>query len=179
VSRTADADAWLRQRIAAVADAAPTPASHSLVALACAAALRDSAAQLAIQAALAARAQGIGWADLDVTLLGAGLPAEGLLADGEAAFYYCATGAPWPPNSGHTDPLMVGWTCPACMQRITDTGPWSGPQGEGGHTPQCHRHNADMVWYATQGWNDDAADPDGGEDAYQQVDTVHATGERL
>jgi hypothetical protein len=171
-------ETWLRHRIAATADAAPTPGSHTLLALTSAASLRDTAAALAVQAALAARAAGIAWQELDGVLLGPGRPASGLLSDGEAAFYYCATGSPWPPAASHSEPLMVVWTCPVCLQRIADTGPWSGPAGEGGHTPGCGRHAADTAWYA-QCWDgaDDPADPDGG--GGRGVAEVRAAGERL
>lgn len=104
------------------------------------AALRDYAMQ--------ARGAGRSWDDVGAALGLASGPGAGDGPRGEQAYLLLVEGRPLPEDAPSWSRWLVArWTCAACGQRVTDTGPFEASplNTEDGHAGDCPRHAAETA----------------------------------
>jgi hypothetical protein len=125
------------------------PDAEAIAGIRAARQVEHAARQLGLEYVRKAREDGHSWHEIGAALeLGADAAQRGVSL-AEAAYDYAAD----EPSSTY-DPRSVPWTCPACLEVISDRGPDAGhpADAEPGHADSCTRLAATIAaWHASWG----------------------------
>lgn len=138
--------------------------------------VRDTAAGMVREYAIAARGEGACWATVGAALGLGELIARSGEDLGEAAFRFVTENRMPEPDTGvdggwSSWRSSVGWTCATCSGRVTDHGPFDGhpDDAEPGHTPDCGRR-ARAIARLRATWDEENDNRDSDRSADQTAD---------